>query len=51
MLRKEDIFLGLSGTSNSFISCDQLLLNIWLPNTNLIEIGLELKKQSIYLQT
>lgn len=46
-----DIYLGLSGKTNSSISCDHLLVKIWLPNTNLKEIGLEVKEQSIHLQT
>jgi dynein assembly factor 6, axonemal len=50
-VKSEDIFLGLSGKSNSSIDCDQLLVKIWLPNTNLKEIGLECKEQSIHLQT
>jgi hypothetical protein len=50
-IKTEDIYLGLSGTTNSSISCDQLLVKIWLPNTNLKEIGLECKEQSIHLQT
>lgn len=47
----EDLYLGLSGKNNSSISCDQLLIKIFLPNTLLKEIGLELKEQSIHLQT
>ena len=50
-VKSEDIYLGLSGKSNSSLHCDQLLVKIWLPNTNLKEIGLELKEQSIHLQT
>lgn len=46
-----DIYLGLSGKSNSSLSCDHLLMKIWLPNTHLKEIGLELKEQSVHLQT
>jgi hypothetical protein len=47
----EDIYLGMSGKCNSSLSCDQLLIKIWLPNTQLKEIGLELKEQSLHLQT
>jgi hypothetical protein len=46
-----DVYLGMSGKSNSSLSCDHLLFKIWLPNTNLKEIGLEVKEQSIHLQT
>jgi hypothetical protein len=47
----EDLYLGLSGKSNSSLSCEHLLMKIWLPNTHLKEIGLELKEQSVHLQT
>ena len=47
----EDIFLGLSNKDNSSNSCDQLLMKIYLPHTNLKEIGLEVKDQSIHLTT
>lgn len=47
----EDIYLGMSGKNNSSLSCDHLLVKIWLPNTHLKEIGLELKEQSIHLQS
>jgi len=46
-----DVYLGMSGKSNSSLSCDHLLVKIWLPNTNLKEIGLEVKEQSIHVQT
>ncbi len=46
-----DVYLGMSGKTNSTIHCDQMLMKIWLPNTQLKEIGLELKEQSIHLQT
>ena len=46
-----DVYLGMSGKSNSSLSCDHLLVKIWLPNTSLKEIGLEVKEQSIHLQT
>lgn len=47
----EDVYLGMSGKDNSSLSCDQLLLKVWLPNTLLKEIGLEVKEQSVHLQT
>lgn len=47
----EDVFLGLSGKDNSSNSCDQLLIKISLSNTNLNEIGVEVKEQSIHIQT
>jgi hypothetical protein len=50
-VKSEDVYLGLSGKSNSSLSCDHLLVKIWLPNTNLKEIGLEVKEQSIHVQS
>ena len=50
-VKPEDIYLGLSGKDISSNSCDQLLVKIWLPDTQLKEIGLEVKEQSIHLQT
>jgi hypothetical protein len=47
----EDVYLGMSGKSNSSLACDYLLVKIWLPNTTLKEIGLEVKEQSIHVQT
>lgn len=47
----EDVYLGMSEKSNSSLCCDQLLLKIYLPNTNLKEISLEVKEQSVHLQT
>ena len=47
----EDIYLGLSDKDISSNSCDQLLMKVYLPNTNLKEIGLEVKDQSIHLTT
>ena len=47
----EDIYLGLSGKDISSNSCDQLLMKVYLPNTNLKEIGLEVKEQSVHLTT
>jgi len=41
----------MSGKDVSSNSCDQLLIKIWLPDTNLKEIGVEVKEQSIHLQT
>ena len=41
----------MSGKDNSSNSCDQLLFKVWLPNTNLKEMGVEVKEQSIHLQT
>lgn len=46
-----DIYLGMSGKTNSSLSCDHLLMKVYLPNTNLKEIGLEVKEQSLHLQT
>ena len=46
----EDIYLGMSGKDVSSNSCDQLLMKIWLPNTLLKEIGVEVKDQSVHLQ-
>jgi hypothetical protein len=50
-VKTEDIYLGMSGKDISSLSCDHLLVKILLPNTQLKEIGLELKEQSIHLQT
>lgn len=50
-VKTEDVYLGLSGKDNSTLSCDQILVKIWLPNTNLKEIALEVKEQSIHIQT
>ena len=47
----EDIYLGLSDKDISSNSCDQLLMKVYLPNTNLKEIGLEVKEQSVHLTT
>ncbi len=47
----EDIYLGLSGKDVSSNSCDQLLVKVWLPHAILKEIGVEVKEQSIHLQT
>ena len=47
----EDIYLGLSDKDISSNSCDQLLMKVYLPNTNLTEIGLEVKEQSVHLTT
>jgi hypothetical protein len=47
----EDLYLGLSGKDISSNSCDQLLVKIWLPDTQLKEIGLEVKEQSLHIQT
>ena len=47
----EDIYLGLSDKDISSNSCDPLLMKVYLPNTNLKEIGLEVKDQSIHLTT
>ena len=47
----EDIYLGLSDKDISSNSCDQLLMKVYLPNTNLKEIGLEFKEQSVHLTT
>ncbi len=41
----------MSGKDISSNSCDQLLIKIWLPDTTLKEIGVEVKEQSIHLQT
>jgi hypothetical protein len=40
----------MSGKDVSSNSCDQLLVKIWLPDTNLKEIGLEVKEQSLHVQ-
>ena len=47
----EDIYLGLSEKDPSSNSCDQLIMKVYLPNTNLKEIGLEVREQSIHLTT
>jgi hypothetical protein len=47
----EDVFLGMGGKDNSSNSCDQLLVKIFLPNTSLKEIGVEVKEQSIHVQS
>jgi hypothetical protein len=47
----EDLYLGLSGKDISSNSCDQLLVKIWLPDTQLKEIGLDVKEQSLHVQT
>lgn len=51
LVSSEDIYLGLSGKDVSSNSCDQLLVKVWLPDTTLKEIGVEVKEQSIHLQT
>ena len=40
----------MSGKDISSLSCNQLLIKIKLPNTNLKEIGCECKEQSIHVQ-
>jgi len=40
----------MSGKDVSSLSCNQLLVKIKLPNTNLKEIAFECKAQSIHLQ-
>ena len=40
-VKTEDVYLGLSEKDPSSNSCDQLLMKIYLPETNLKEIGLE----------
>ena len=47
----EDIYLGLSEKDPSSNCCDQLIMKVYLPNTNLKEIGLEVREQSIHLTT
>ena len=47
----EDVYLGMSGKDVSSNSCDQLLMKIWLPNTLLKEIAVEVKEQSVHLQS
>lgn len=47
----EDIYLGLSEKDPSSNSCDQLIMKVYLPNTNLKEIGLEVREQSLHLTT
>ena len=47
----EDIYLGLSDKDPSSNSCDQLLMKVKLPHTNLKEIGIEVKEQSVHLTT
>ena len=43
----EDIYLGLSDKDISSNSCDQLLMKVYLPNTNLKEIGLEVNLSNL----
>lgn len=50
-VKTEDVYLGMSGKDISSNSCDQLLVKIWLPDTTLKELGVEVKEQSIHLQT
>ena len=47
----QDVYLGLSDKDVSSNSCDGLVLKVKLPGTVLKEIGLEVKSQSIHLQT
>ena len=44
----EDVFFGMSGKDASSNSCDQLSVKIKLPNTNLKEISIEVKENSIH---
>jgi hypothetical protein len=50
-VKPEDLYLGMSGVSNSSLHCDNLLIKIFLPNTNLKEIALDVKEQSIHIST
>lgn len=47
----EDVYFGLNGKDISSNSCDQLSIRIKLPNTNLKEISIEVKSESIHLNT
>ena len=46
----EDVFLGLSGKSQSSIDCEALLVKIKLPDTKYKEIVLDVQKQTISVQ-
>ena len=45
----EDVYFGMNGVDNSSNCCYELLVKVKLPNTNLKEIALEVKSQSIHL--
>ena len=45
----EDVYFGMNGKDISSNSCDQLSIRIKLPDTNLKEINVEVKSQSIHL--
>lgn len=45
----EDVYFGLSGKDNSSNCCDELSIKIKLPDTNIKEISIEVKQQSIHL--
>lgn len=47
----EDVFLGLSNKDPSSNCCDSILVKIWLPNTKFANVSLDIKGQSIMVQS
>ena len=47
----EDVFLGLSDRDASSNHCDSMLVKIWLPNTQFKNVELDIKGQSIVVQS
>lgn len=47
----EDVYLGLSGMDPSSNKCQEIIMKIQLPNTNIKEVSLDLKQNKIILET
>ncbi len=47
----EDVFLGLSDSDPSSTHCQSLLMKVLLPHAKLSEVGLDIQKQSIHIQS
>jgi len=41
----EDVFLGLSDRDPSSTHCDSILVKVWLPNTKLSQVQVDIQKQ------
>ena len=47
----EDVFLGLSGKDPSSVNCDGFTVKIKLPGCTMKDIQVDVKKQSIHIQS
>jgi hypothetical protein len=50
-LGTEDVFLGLSDRDASSTHCDSILVKVWLPNTKMSQVQVDIQKQQICVQS